>query len=65
VQQTDENRLITVCDSCKTAACWNGLFMCQSSQNAGTVDLPISELKTLNLEHPDYWNQQTYERTAR
>ncbi|WP_165589052.1 hypothetical protein [Mycolicibacterium conceptionense] len=48
-------RLVTVCDACLTAACWQGEFMCQGSIGAGTVDLPLSELRILGREHPDWW----------
>ena len=46
---------ITVCDSCLQASCWQGLFMCQASQNAGTIQLTRRELKALGREHRDYW----------
>ena len=48
-------RMVTVCDACLQASCWHGLFMCSESQNAGTVDKPVSELRTLNLEHRSNW----------
>ena len=46
---------ITVCDKCLTASCWQGLFMCDDSKFAGTVEKTIDELKELNLEHSSYW----------
>lgn len=46
---------ITVCDKCLTASCWQGLFMCDDSKFAGTVEKTIDELKKLNLEHSSYW----------
>ena len=46
---------ITVCDKCLTASCWQGLFMCDDSKFAGTVQKTLEELKELNLEHPSYW----------
>lgn len=47
---------ITVCDKCFQATCWQGVFMCDESQNAGTVDKTIAELIALNTgEHPDHW----------
>ena len=49
------NQLITVCDKCLKASCWQGVFMCDDSVNAGTIEKSISELKKLNLEHSDYW----------
>ena len=46
---------ITVCDKCLRACCWKGIFMCDDSRYAGTKEMPLSELKKLKLEHPDYW----------
>ena len=46
---------VTVCDNCLQASCWQGEFMCEGSREAGTTDLPISELKKLGYEHPFYW----------
>lgn len=51
----DDTRKVTVCDACSQASCWNGIFMCQESDHAGTVDLTVGELKILDLEHSDYW----------
>lgn len=48
-------RLIQVCDKCLQASCWQGIFLCDRSQNAGTVYKTVEELTKLNLEHPDYW----------
>lgn len=51
----DDDRLVTVCDACLQASCWQGLFYCDAYKTAGTVDKPIRELRSLNREHPDYW----------
>ena len=48
------NDLITVCNACYTAACWQGVFMCQHARNAGTIQKPRHELEKLALEHPSY-----------
>lgn len=48
-------RLITVCDKCLQASCWQGVFMCQESQNAGTLQYTETKLKAMNLEHSSYW----------
>jgi epoxyqueuosine reductase QueG len=48
-------KTITVCDKCLQASCWQGLFMCDKSQTAGTVKKTEEELSLLNLEHPSYW----------
>ncbi len=47
--------LITVCNKCFQASCWQGIFMCEESQNAGTVKKTRRELEELNLENPCYW----------
>ena len=51
-------RMIEVCDKCLRACCWQGYFMCEENQNAGTTHKSISELKALNLEHSDYWKHE-------
>lgn len=50
-----ENRLVTVCDHCLQASCWQGLFMCQQSREAGIVYKTVAELRKLGLENPCYW----------
>lgn len=52
---SDDDRLVTVCAECHLAACWQGIFMCQWAYMADTKEMPIGELRKLNLEHPDYW----------
>lgn len=54
---TTKNNLITVCDKCFTASCWQGRFMCQESRYAGVIEKSIDELEVLNLEHPDNWEE--------
>jgi hypothetical protein len=51
-----ETHLVQVCDACFTASCWHGEFMCQQSEEAGIVELPISKLLELDREHPDNWS---------
>ena len=58
----DDDRKVTVCAACKMATCWQGIFMCQESQHANVIDLPISELKKLDLEHPSYWSVEHLKR---
>ena len=48
------NEMITVCDKCLMASCWQGIHMCQESQNAGTVQKSRAELIGLNREHMSY-----------
>lgn len=52
---------ITVCDSCFRACCWKGIFMCDNSREAGTVERTVAQCIELNEEHSDYWDG-TYER---
>lgn len=47
--------LITVCDKCLQASCWQGIFMCDDSQTAGVVEKTRRELKKLGREHPSFW----------
>ena len=51
-----DNKVITVCNACLCATCWHGLFLCNESRNAGTVEKKVRDLKKLNLEHPKYWS---------
>ena len=50
-----EDRMVTVCDACFTACCWQGIFLCEESRSAGTTELPVSKLREMALEHSDYW----------
>lgn len=50
-----EKATITVCDKCLQASCWQGIFMCQESTNAGVTEKTRDELLALNLENPCYW----------
>ena len=50
-----DNDLITVCAACLCASCWQGIFMCQESENANVVQKTRGELKALGLENPCYW----------
>ena len=54
-QAVVSGRLITVCDKCLRAACWQGLFMCDEASGAGTTDKPIEELRKLSLESEGFW----------
>jgi hypothetical protein len=50
-----EDDLITVCDACLQASCWQGVFLCDKAQNAGVVQMKRSELRKMGREHPSYW----------
>lgn len=47
--------LITVCDKCLQASCWQGVFMCQESLHAGITQKRRDELEVMGLENPSYW----------
>lgn len=51
----DDERLVTVCSECLTAACWRGIFLCEKSRGAGTLRLPVHRLKAMGREHSDYY----------
>jgi len=53
-----EDQEVIVCDSCLTASCWMGEFMCEDSKNAGIATFTVRDLKKMNLEHPDNWEQE-------
>jgi hypothetical protein len=55
VGELSDDTEVTVCDACKTAACWLGVFMCDDSRGAGTVQVTVAELRELGEEHQDYW----------
>jgi hypothetical protein len=47
---------ITVCSACFQASCWQSIFLCENSRNAGTKRLTRRQLFELNTgEHPSYW----------
>ena len=50
-----DDQLITVCAECLCASCWQGMFLCQRSQNADITHKTVRELRQLNLEPPSYW----------
>lgn len=54
-QKPSDDDLITVCDNCLQASCWQGIFYCQRAKESGIVQLTRKKLRELDLEHPDYW----------
>ena len=59
----DSARLVTVCDSCLRACCWQGEFFCgeffcEDYKTAGTIEKAIAELIELGLEHSDWWKEE-------
>lgn len=56
-ETTSEDDLITVCDACLQASCWQGIFYCDEYKTAGTVQKKRRELRELDREHPSYWKK--------
>ena len=52
---SEEDRVVTVCDECLRASCWQGVFMCDRARNAGTTKQTVAQLRELDRENPDYW----------
>jgi epoxyqueuosine reductase QueG len=50
-----EQRLITVCDACLTACCWQAIFFCDQYVSAGIKQMTVAELRRLGREHESYW----------
>lgn len=46
--------VITVCDSCLKASCWQGKFPCDYHLTVGTKHMTRRDLIELGLEHIDY-----------
>jgi len=53
-----DGRIVTVCEACERACCWQGEFMCDDARHAGTAKKTIRELKDLDLENPCYWEEK-------
>lgn len=49
---------VTVCDSCLTASCWHGEFMCEQSCGANIATLKASELCQMKREHEDNYSRE-------
>lgn len=52
----DDTDKVLVCDKCFRACCWYGEFMCDDAQGAGLKVLTVADLRQLNLEHEEYWD---------
>lgn len=52
-----DTTLITVCNACFQASCWQGIFMCDEAVTAGTVDVSVESLRYENLEDESYWEE--------
>jgi len=60
-EQSDADRLVTVCSECLMATCWHGIFLCDRSRSANIVKKPIRDLRALNREHESYWSKEHLE----
>ena len=58
VPDAPDDKMVTVCAVCHRACCWLGEFMCDESQNADLVNMHVSELRKLDLEHEEYWDRE-------
>lgn len=60
-----KSRKVTVCGKCFTASCWHGVFMCDASRTAPTVDRTVAELDAMGREHPsNYTTERVLEMTT-
>jgi hypothetical protein len=57
VKHLRDEWMITVCDACLCACCWQGELYCHNAKYAGTTDITIREARTLGRESPDYWTK--------
>lgn len=46
---------VTVCSACRCASCWHGVFLCQESQQASTIEVLASVLRKEDREHTSYF----------
>lgn len=54
--QYDDDKLIEVCAACLRACCWQGTFMCDAAEMAGTVKKTVRELRANpHGESEHYW----------
>lgn len=51
----NEDDLITVCDNCLCASCWQGEFYCENYKSAGTTQKTRRELRERGMEDEHYW----------
>jgi hypothetical protein len=52
-----EKKIVTVCDRCLRACCWQGVFQCEEAKSAGVRQMSVSELEKLDLEGRQYWRK--------
>lgn len=50
--------VVTVCSACLRACCWQGEFMCDAADMAGTVERTVRQLRAgKHGEHEHYWRK--------
>lgn len=57
----EPDHAVTVCAECHRACCWQGEFMCDASQEADVLVLPVDALVLAGREHPEYWGPKQAE----
>lgn len=50
-------RFLTVCAACLTVSCLEGVFRCVRSVEAGVERRSVDELRALDREHQDWWEE--------
>lgn len=51
-----DDKMVTVCDACMRACCWQGEFMCDYADMAGTVERTVAQLRAgRHGENESYW----------
>lgn len=59
-RKKDDQRKVTVCSACLRACCWQGSFMCDAAETAGTVEKTVAELRAgKHGESEHYWERQS------
>jgi hypothetical protein len=51
-----DDTIVVVCSCCLRACCWQGEFMCDYAEGAGTVEKTVRELRAdRHGESEEYW----------
>jgi hypothetical protein len=54
-----DDQEIDICDKCRRACCWLGIFMCDESQTAGLIRTTVAKHRATNPdEHEDYYTTE-------
>lgn len=53
-------RMVWVCEHCRMASCWMGIFLCEPAimRKAGVVQQSRAKCVRLAREHSDYFDRQ-------